>query len=60
MLGFPNMVQTSLEYVNSAKENNCVVINNLDIDRSDIIESIELLFKYIKKSKKYKEKNEDF
>lgn len=54
------MVQTSLEYVNSAKENNCVVINNLDIDRSDIIESIELLFKYIKKSKKYKEKNEDF
>lgn len=47
----------SLEYVNSANARSCVVINNLDIDRSDIIESIELLLKYIKKSRKNKHKN---
>ncbi len=58
MLGFPNIIQSSLEYVNSTKAKSCVEISNLDIDRSDIIEVIELLLKYIKKSRKNKYKYE--
>ncbi len=54
MLGFPNIIHMSLEYVNSTKVKSCVAISNLDIDRSDIIESIELLLKYIKKRCKNK------
>ena len=54
IFGVPNIIQTSLEYVNSTTTQSCVVINVSDIDRNDILESIEILSNYIKKITKNK------